>query len=121
MWFPDKSKLLKVRLQSEGRDVETAWAEDLGAAPGDRAGARLVRLGNVPFVHAKPTYGDVLVVEPQPDGVLTWDSGGVSYGEILQRIAQDGGRYAMVIDYTLLPSAKDAQSGFTTFDLAGQK
>ena len=36
MWHPDKSKLLKVRLQARGEDVETPWAEDLGPTHGRR-------------------------------------------------------------------------------------
>ena len=91
VWVPDKNKLVKVCLHSRGEDVETPWAEDLGEAPG-RPGARLVRVGNVPFFHAKPTYGDVLVVEYDPTyNKLTWDSGGLPYERILERIAEDGG------------------------------
>ena len=82
MWIPSKDKLRKVRLQSQGEDVETPWAEDLGPV-GGHPGARRVRIGNVPFLHAKPTYGDVLVVVPDPDdGMLTWDSNGVPFDEL---------------------------------------
>lgn len=51
MWLPDKTNLVKVRLHEQGEDVETVWAEDLGASEGS-PGSRLVRLGNVPFLHA---------------------------------------------------------------------
>jgi len=54
MWLPEKSKLLKIRIQSNGADVETPWAEDLGEVEG-RKGARRVKIANVPFLHAKPT------------------------------------------------------------------
>lgn len=67
---------------------------------GDRSGARRVRIGNVPFLHAKP-YEDVIVVEPDPDdGMLTWDSHGVSV-RLGTRIEEDGGRWAMIVDYEL--------------------
>jgi hypothetical protein len=58
MWLPDESKAVLVRFHARGKDVETAWAEDLGSVPG-RPGARRVRLGNVLALHPKPTYGDV--------------------------------------------------------------
>jgi hypothetical protein len=75
MWVPDKTKLVKVCLHSRGKDVETPWAEDLGELPG-RRGVHRVRLGNVPFFHAKPTYGDVLVVArgPANQDAHTWPS-----------------------------------------------
>ena len=121
MWLPDESKLLKVRLHSRGEDVETAWAEDLGEVQG-QPGARRVRLGNVPFVHSKPTYGDVLIVEPSlPGGMLTWDSFGLPYERIRERIEEDGGRYAVILDYTLESSAQDAQAAFSALDIAGEQ
>ena len=121
MWVPDKTKLVKVCLHSRGEDVETPWAEDLGEAPG-RPAARLVRLGNVPFLHAKPTYGDVLVVEFDPTyNKLTWDANGVPFERIDERIAEDGGRYAAIIDYDLLPPTANAQAAFKLLDVAGEK
>lgn len=97
--MPKKPRLLKVLLQDRGEDAETPWAEDLGAVRG-RKGARRVRLVNVPFLHAKPTYGDVIVVEPDPeDGMLVWDAGGVAWPQIGTRIDKDGGRYAAIVDY----------------------
>ena len=88
-------------LHNQGADSETPWAEDLGPADGE--GARRVRLDNVPFLHAKPTYGDELIVTPNADGVLAWDRGGLPWERIDERIAQDGGRYVMIVDY--LPAA----------------
>ena len=93
-----KPKLLKVLLQNEGEDAETPWAEDLGPVKGKK-GARRVRLVNVPFLHAKPTYGDVIVVEPDDEGMLVWDAGGVPWKKIGTRIEEDGGRYAAIVDY----------------------
>jgi hypothetical protein len=115
MWIPDKDKLVKIRLHAEGEDVETPWAEDLGPADG-RPGSRLVRLGNIPFLHAKPTYGDVIVVERDDDGRLGWNSGGLPFEEIGQRIAHDGGRWAMILDYALVPGAKDTKAAFRALD-----
>jgi hypothetical protein len=72
-------------------------------------GARRVRLANVPFVHAKPTFGDVIVVVPV-EGGLAWDRGGVE--DVQERIHQDGGFYAMIIDYALRSDASDTQAAF---------
>lgn len=93
-------KLIKVRLTDEGKDVETLWAADLGPAPGEPEGTRQVRLVNVPFLHAKPTWGDVILVQPAEDGFPTWDSEGTPWSRIGERILEDGGRYAMIVDYT---------------------
>lgn len=105
-----KPKLIKVCLTNQGDDTETPWAHDLGPASGPsvRAGARKVRLINVPFMHAKPTWGDTIVVEPTKDGFPTWDRGGVPWAQIGSRIAEDGGRWAMIVDYLPHPDAKDA-------------
>lgn len=94
-------KLIKVCLTNQGEDTESPWAQDLGPAPGI-AGARKVRLVNVPFMHAKPTWGDTIVVLPTKNQ-LTWDRSGVKWAEIGTRIVEDGGRWAMILDY--LPHA----------------
>ncbi|HTR54928.1 MAG TPA: hypothetical protein VMJ10_29780 [Kofleriaceae bacterium] len=94
-----KPKAIKVCLVNRGADSETPWAHDLGPAPGGK-GARRVRLVNVPFLHAKPTWGDVIVVAPAADGLPTWDRDGVAWAKIGTRIAEDGGRWAMIVDYT---------------------
>lgn len=121
MWIPDKKKLVKICLQSQGKDVETPWAEDLGEATVS-PGARFVRLGNVPFLYAKPTYGDVLLVIPDPVYKrLTWDSEGLPFERVHERIVDDGGRYAVIIDYELVPRDSDLQPAFTAFDIAGEK
>lgn len=120
MWLPDRAKLIKVSLSSNGEDVETPWAEDGGPAPGP-AGARYARLGNVPFLHAKPTYGDVIVVVPDADGVFSWDSGGLPYERLGERIIEDGGRWVMVLDFVLLEAGGDAQQAFSALDIAGQR
>jgi hypothetical protein len=102
-----KPKAIKVSLTNQGRDTETPWATDLGPAPGPK-GSRKVRLINVPFLHAKPTWGDVIVVSPVEDSFPTWDRDGVPWTQIGSRIADDGGRWAMIVDYTPHPDAKDA-------------
>jgi hypothetical protein len=101
-----KSKPIKVCLTNAGKDSETPWAEDLGPAPG-RKGARRVRLINVPFMHAKPTWGDVIVVTPVADGLPTWDRGGTPWAQINTLIAEDCGRWAMIVDYVAHPDSKD--------------
>src|SRR6266542_1789314 len=102
-----KPKLIKVCLTNQGEDTETPWAEDLGPAPGP-AGARKVRLINVPFMHAKPTWGDTIVVTPTEDGYPTWDRAGMPWPQIGTRLADDGGRWAMIVDYAPHPGADDA-------------
>jgi hypothetical protein len=97
---------IKVCLTNRGKDSETPWATDLGPAPGP-SGSRKVRLVNVPFLHAKPTWGDVIIVSPVEDGHLTWDRAGVAFDKIPTRIAEDSGRWAMIIDYVPHPDAKD--------------
>lgn len=90
---------IKVLLVNDGDDVETPWAVDLGQADGAPEGSRRVRLLNVPFMHAKPTWGDIIVVSPDADGRLAWNGEGASYSEIESRIEEDGGRYAVLVDY----------------------
>ncbi|MEP6862495.1 MAG: hypothetical protein ABJE66_17870 [Deltaproteobacteria bacterium] len=102
------SKAIKVCLTNSGDDVETPWAHDLGPAPGPK-GSRKVRLVNVPFMHAKPTWGDVVVVTPVKDGFPTWDRSGVTWSDIASRIHEDGGRWAMIVDYE---SDADAEECF---------
>jgi hypothetical protein len=120
MWVPEKSKLVKVRLHNQGEDVETAWAEDLGRID-ETSSTRRVRLGNVPFLHAKPTYGDVIEVRPDgADGMLEWDSEGVAFEHIGRRIHDDSGRWAMIIDYQA-SSGHDLDTTFRALDVAGEK
>ncbi|MDX2091733.1 MAG: hypothetical protein SFX73_27985 [Kofleriaceae bacterium] len=96
-----ESKPIKVCLTNKGEDTETPWAHDLGPAPnGSLAGSRLVRLVNVPFMHAKPTWGDAIIVSPAGgDRPLTWDRAGTPWKQISTRIVEDGGRWAMIVDY----------------------
>ena len=101
MTNPD-APLIKVRLHDRGEDVETPWAFDLGPAAGP-AGARRVRLDNVPFLHAKPTYGDEIVAVPDDDGVLAWDKAGMSYGAVESSLAHDSGRWVMIFDWAPRP------------------
>jgi len=98
-----KPKTIKICLMNRGEDSETPWAHDLGPADRGAKGSRLVRLVNVPFLHAKPTWGDAIVVAPIEDGLPTWDRDGVPWNQLATRISQDGGRWAMIVDY--LPHA----------------
>jgi hypothetical protein len=92
-------RTIKVCLVNDGDDFEATWAADLGPAKHAPRGSRRVRLVNVCFLHAKPTWGDVIVVSPVEDGLLTWDGRGVAWSKIGTRIAEDGGRHAMIVDY----------------------
>ena len=93
----DKRSLVKVFLHDRGEDVESAWCQP--------AGPSLFRLVNVPFLHAKPTYGDVVRAERSDDGNLEWDRGGVAQAKIVERLHEDGGRYALIVDYTMRTDA----------------
>jgi hypothetical protein len=111
MWLPDRTRLLKIRLHNQGEDPETVWAEDLGAAILHPT-ARYVRIGNIPFLHAKPTYGDVIEVLRHGDGMLEWDRQGVDFPEISTRILEDGGRWVAIIDYWPSRPTSDVRSTF---------
>ena len=120
MWTPDKSKLVKVRLHNQGEDVETAWAED-SVSVDQSSPTRRVRLGNVPFLHAKPTYGDVIEVRPdEADGMLDWDRERLAFEHVGRRIHADGGRWAMIIDYEAVPPERDANGAFKALDIAAE-
>lgn len=99
----DKTSLVKVFLHDRGEDVESAWCQPVGEA----RGASLFRLVNVPFLHAKPTYGDVIpaVRDDRFDGNWAWDRGGVPYGRVGERLHTDGERYALITDYTMRTDA----------------
>jgi hypothetical protein len=109
-----KHKLMKICLVNDGEDAETPWAQDLGPADGP-PGSRKARIVNVPFLHAKPTWGDVVVVSPvedDEDALLTWDARGIAFSKIGTRILEDSGRYAMIVDYK---PRKDDPSGDVAF------
>jgi hypothetical protein len=112
-----KPQVIKVCLVNRGEDAETPWAQDLGPAKGPK-GSRKVRLVNVPFMHEKPTWGDVIVVSPVEDGPLTWDSNNVPASKIGTRILEDGGRHAMIVHY--IPRTGDAtgNAAFKALDAA---
>ncbi len=112
-------KTIKVCLTNRGEDIETPWAHDLGPAPPGQGpkGSRRVRLVNVPFLHAKRTWGDVIVVSPVADGFPTWDRDGVAWPKIGSRIAEDGGRWAMIVDYT----ASDGDTAYRALSQACER
>ena len=99
-----KPKLIKVRLTNEGADSETPWAQDLGRVEGGRK----VKLVNVPFMHAKPTWGDTIVVKEIKGDFPTWDRGGTPWSKISSKILVDGGHWAMIVTYEPHPDGKDA-------------
>jgi hypothetical protein len=119
MWLPNPQKLVKLVLHSDGADVETPWAEDLGPAHGEE-GRRLLRLGNVPYLHAKPTYEDVVLAERGEDGRWTWDTRGAPYAAVCSRLAEDAGRWTMIVTYALRPSYADRTAAFQAMDRAGE-
>jgi hypothetical protein len=59
-------------------------------------------------MHAKPTWGDTIVVAATEDGFPTWDRDGVPWSKIGTRILEDGGFWAMIVDYAPHPDAGDA-------------
>jgi hypothetical protein len=118
MWRPDRTKLVKIRLHTRGERAESAWAEDCGPAPAP-PGARFVRLASIPFVHAKPTYGDVVVAAPERGHeVLGWDSEGRSYAGVVEALIEDAGRWTMVLGYDLEGPAVDADAAVAALERA---
>ena len=95
----DKKSLVKVFLHDRGEDVESAWCQP--------AGPSLFRLVNVPFLHAKPTYGDIIPAfrDDDFDGNWAWDRGGVPFERVRERLHADGERYALIADYTMRTDA----------------
>lgn len=105
--------LIKVCLTNKGEDTETPWASDLGPAGSD--GSRKVKLVNVPFMHAKPTWGDTIIVKPvRGEGPPTWDRDGVPWKQIATKIVEDGGRWAMIIDYVPHGAADEGYKALAT-------
>jgi hypothetical protein len=94
---------VKVFLHDRGLDLESAWCEPAGSD----GGLALFRLVNVPFLHAKPTFGDVIAA--RRDGEYanhwTWNRDGVDFARIGERLHEDGGRYALVVDYEMSATA----------------
>jgi hypothetical protein len=117
---PDRERLLKVRLHSQELDSEWCWAEDCGPAPGPD-GARYVRLANVPFLHPKPTWGDVIVVTLDQDGLPAWDREGASGAEIDDLLIEDGGRWSLFVDFELLDPRGDVEKAFQALHAAGEE
>lgn len=106
-----EAETLKIRLTNRGQDSETPWAEDLG--PNPSGAGRIVRLINVPFLHAKPTWGDTLLVsDPTEDDLPTWDRDGVPFSRVHTRLYADGGRWAMIVDYVLAEGRADPRVSF---------
>ncbi|MGZ3407264.1 MAG: hypothetical protein ACXVAN_12520, partial [Polyangia bacterium] len=97
----DKTSLVKVFLHDRGQDVESAWCQPVA----DKGGTALFRLVNVPFLHEKPTFGDVIPAVRAEDGNWEWDRGGASDKRVGERLHSDGGRYALIVDYTMRTDA----------------
>jgi hypothetical protein len=119
MWVPDRTRLLKIRLHNQGEDPETVWAEDLGIVVLHRD-ARYVRVGNIPVLHAKPTYGDVIEVLMHADDFPEWDRKGVDLDEIDTRILEDGGRWVAIINYWPSRPGSNLQSTYQALHVAAE-
>lgn len=91
----------KVFLHDRHGDVESCWCEPAGVLQG----RQLLRLVNVPFAHAKPTYDDVIAVDHDPEfeGHWAWDRNGVPFSKVSTLIHEDGGRTAAIVDYRMSP------------------
>jgi hypothetical protein len=87
---PAGPAVVKVILHARGELVETALCEAYGF---DR-GRALFRLESVPFLHPKPTYGDVISAHTDDayEGNWAWDRD-------REPIRHDGGRYTLMVDY----------------------
>lgn len=118
MGQPEPNRRLKIRLHNQGEDAETVWAEDLGITLLNST-ARYVRIENVPFLHLKPTFGDVIEVLPDADGMFEWDRDGLEFDTIGTRILQDGGRWLAVIRYWPPRKTLDRYAAFLALRAAG--
>jgi len=54
-----------------------------------------------------------------PDGILTWDSFGLSSAGVKKRLEEDGGRYMVVLEYVPEPPGHDARAAYRALSLAG--
>jgi hypothetical protein len=82
--------VVKVVLHDRGDRVETARCQPVGFEDG-RA---LFRVDSIPFLHAKPTYDDVIVARGDDTYAGNWTWNGAA-----GRIHKDGGRYALLVEY----------------------
>jgi hypothetical protein len=76
---------VKVLFHAKGEDPETVWCLPAGET---KNGGSLFIVDNIPFLHASPTFGDLIEAAPDKEGVLT-----------LRRLHAAGGRYPMIVDY----------------------
>jgi hypothetical protein len=102
-----KTEPVKLFLHEDHDHVESVWAVKVGKA---RNGT-LLRLDNVPFVHAKPTYGDVVLAKADRELEVpyAWNLAGIKSAEMSKRLHEDGGRYAAIVDYQLPRGASFAR------------
>jgi hypothetical protein len=95
-----KDALVKLFLHKNHSDVESVWGEKVGKV----RGGTLVRLDNVPFLHAKPTYGDVVVAKRDKELEVDF-AFNIPHGTV----HADGGRHAAIVDYTMAKGASFAR------------
>lgn len=95
--FEGNRHLLQILLHNDGEDAETVWTEVI-SEQGD--GSKLVRLLNIPIVHAVPTYGDTFQVTPNADDDwLERNMSGVTGLNTAEYIHEPGGFQTMVVSY----------------------
>jgi hypothetical protein len=82
--------VVKVVLHDRGDRVESARCQPVGF----EEGRALFRVDSVPFLHAKPTYDDVIVARGDDTYAGNWTWNGAA-----GRIHKDGGRYALLVEY----------------------
>jgi hypothetical protein len=73
------------------------------------------------MLHAKPTFGDVIEVIPDDDGILEWDRRGVDFEDIDCRILEDSGRWVAIIEYWPIRADVSLESTFRALDVAAEK
>ena len=76
-----------------------------GASRSARRRRVAVPPGQRPLLDDKPTYGDVVPAERADDGNWEWNRRGASGSRIGERLHSDGGRYALIVDYTMRTDA----------------
>ena len=111
---PSAAPRCSARRDADGQDLarqsvpsRSRAGRRVGVVPARRRQGRhrAIPAGERSFLHEKPTFGDVIPAMRGEDGSWEWDRGGVSAKRVGERLHADGGRYALIVDYTMRTDA----------------
>ena len=110
-----KPELVKLFLHQDHDDVESVWAVKLGKT----RGGTLLRLDNIPFMHARPTYGDVVVAKADRELEVpyAWNGAHIRFSDVPKHLHEDGGRYAAITYKLIDPSPANSSVRHRAFPL----